>query len=54
MARQTRQEKAISALLETGTIKEASEVSGVPQSTIFRWVRIPILDKDMGRQGEDK
>jgi hypothetical protein len=39
MGKQNRQQKAIAALLETGTIKEASEVSGISQPTIFRWLQ---------------
>ena len=41
MAKLIRQQKAIQALLETGTIKEASEVCGIPQPTLFRWFQEP-------------
>ena len=39
MAQNTRQQKAIVALIETGTIKEAAEVAGIGQTTIFRWLQ---------------
>jgi len=39
MAQNTRQQKAIAALIETGTIKEAAEVAGIGQTTIFRWLQ---------------
>jgi len=41
MAQNTRQQKAIVALIETGTIKEAAEVAGIGQTTIFRWMQDP-------------
>ncbi len=46
MAKLARQQKAIQALLETGTIKEASEVSGIPQPTLFRWFQEPVFRKE--------
>jgi phage terminase small subunit len=41
MGKISRQQKAIAALIETGTIKEAASVAGVGQTTIFRWLQDP-------------
>jgi hypothetical protein len=41
MAKVTRQQKAIAALIETSTIKEAASLAGVGQTTIFRWLQDP-------------
>jgi hypothetical protein len=41
MGQNARQQRAIAALIETGTIKEAAEVAGIGQATIFRWMQDP-------------
>lgn len=39
-----RQQKALFALLDTATIAKASERSGVPERTIYTWLREPAFD----------
>lgn len=46
----TRQHRAIVALLQNVTIGGASQESGIPESTLYRWLREPAFKTEFRRQ----
>jgi transposase-like protein len=46
----TRQHRAIVALLQNVTVTGASQESGIPESTLYRWLREPTFKSEFRKQ----
>lgn len=39
-----RQHKALAALLEAPSIRQAAQASGIPEKTLYNWLKTPVFD----------